>query len=617
MMKKYIWWIFLLMGCLSYAQTNDIEVSASIYPDIVQLDQYLTYEITVRMQDSVDISDPRLPSIAGLQFVSRSQSSQLSTSIINGQSETVRSRTFTYQFQAVQIGEFEIPPADIYVGNTSYKTNSVKIKIQEEPVPHAQRKTQRRKRRSLFNDEDDLFSQFFGSQRKNEPPSDQNLEDSFFVHVEVDKNTVYLGQQIMVSWYLYTKHNVTDINTLKYPLLKGFWKEDIQRANRLSFTQEIKNGTIYRKALLERYALFPITDGLLNIDPYEVQCKVVPDSFFGFGRFNFFRPQTYQKTSKSIAIQVRQLPKEEQPHNFSGAVGQYKLDIQKPSGTEFKVNEPFSYSIKFTGKGNAKRIQAPTFDLPEGLESYDTKVTSEYFEDGSSYKTFDFLFTPRRHGLISIPQTRFSYFDPEKEEYIEENIPAWQINVQANSEILNDSHTFQPTQQTNVSENALPNPEMSISSPLLSKKTKKILWISIYISLFLILIVKALKSFGLVLKKQNLQIQMKERWKVIYDLESKKRYRDLGPAVLSLINDTLLEVATTKKGGTTNELLENIPTRLQKKIKNLLMGKSLTDLISHFETLSFAPEDVAEKIDRKQIHKDLNQLESLLQDILQ
>ena len=610
MTKKYIGLLFLLIGYFSYAQTNNIDVSASVDQKVVQLGQYLTYHITVQMQDSVNISEPRLPSVEGLRFFSRSQSSQFFTSIINGKSKVVRTQTFSYEFETTQVGKFIIPPSEIYVENTSHKTNPIEITIQEDPPPQGQQKTQRRKRQSFFDNEDDLFSQFFGSQKRNDPPIDQNLEDSFFVYVEVDKNNAYVGEQIMVSWYLYTRHNITDINTLKYPLLKGFWKEDIQRANRLSFTQEIKNGIIYKKALLERYALFPITDGLSNIDPYEIQCKLVADSFFGFGRFNFFRPQTYKKTSTSIPIQVKPLPIDGQPNSFSGAVGQYSLDIQKPSGTEFKVNEPFSYSIKFTGKGNAKRIQAPSFELPEGLESYDTKVISEYFEDGTSYKTFDFLFTPRKSGLISIPQTSFSYFDPEKEEYVEEKIPAWQINVQASSEIVNDSHTFQKNQQPTVSEDVLPSPETAISSPLLSKQTKTVLWISVYAALLLILIGKALTSFGLTQKKQNLQLQMKERWKFIYHLESEKRFRDLGPAVLSLINDTLSEVAT-KKGGTVNELLENIPTRLQKKVR-----RPLTDLINHFETLSFAPEDIAEKIDKKQIHKDLNQLESLLQNIL-
>ncbi len=609
-MKKYIGLIFLLIGYFSSAQTNNIDVSASVDQEVVQLGQHLTYHITVQMQDSVNISEPRLPSVEGLRFISRSQSSQFFTSIINGQSKVVRTQTFSYELEAVQLGKLVIPPADIYVENTSYKTNPIEITIQEDPPPQSQKRTQKRKRPSFFDDEDDLFSQFFGSQKENEPAPDQNLEDSFFVHTEVDKDSVYVGEQIIVSWYLYTRHNITDINTLKYPLLKGFWKEDIQRSSRLSFTQEVKNGIVYRKALLEKYALFPITDGLLNIDPYEIQCKVVPNSFFGFRRFNFFRPQAYKKTSKAIALQVKPLPINGQPDNFSGAVGQYSLDIRKPSGTEFKVNEPFSYSIKFTGKGNAKRIQAPSFELPEGLESYDTKVISEYFQDGSSYKTFDFLFTPRRPGLISIPQTSFSYFDPEKEAYVEKEIPAWQINVQAGSETVDDSHTFKTNQQPIVSEDVLPSPEAAISPPLLSKKIKKILWISVYIALLLILISKALISFGFTQRKQSLQMQMKERWKFIYDLESKKRFRDLGPAVLNLINDTLSEVAT-KKGGTTSQLLENTPTRLQKKIK-----KPLTDLINHFETLSFAPEDIAGKIDRKQIHKDLNQLESLLQNML-
>ena len=332
--------------------------------------------------------------------------------------------------------------------------------------------------------------------------------------------------------------------------------------------------------------------------------------FFGFGRFNFFRPQTYKKTSRSVAIQVKPLPAHRRPDSFSGAVGQYELDIQRPSAAEFKLNEPFTYSIKFTGKGNAKRIQAPSFKLPDGLESYDTKVTSEYFENGNSYKTFDFLLTARKPGLIVIPQASFSYFDPEREDYVEKKIPAWQIRILPGPKgIINDSHTFQTGKQAADAEDVLPSPEAIISSPLLSKKAKKTLWAAVYVALTLILIGKALTSFGLVQRKQSLQMQIQERWKVIYNLESQGHFRDMGRAVLNLIHDALSEIAT-KKGETSNQLLENIPTRLQKKIK-----KPLTGLIDHFETLSFAPEDIVEKMNKKQIHKDLKQLESLLQDV--
>lgn len=608
-MKKLIRFFIFLLGYtfLLQAYAEDIEVSATVENNIIQLNQYLIYEITVSMENSADISEPRIPDINGFQFLSRQQSSRFFTSFINGQSKTVRSQIFTYEFQAVKLGKFIIPPAEVYVGNTSYKTNQIEVTVQEETVAGKQQKTQRR---TLFDEDDDLFSQFFRSGKKNtNPPSSQNLKDTFFIHVEVDKNSVYVGEQIIVSWYLYTKHNVTDIDTLKYPLLEGFWKEDIQTSTRLSFTQEIQNGMVYKKALLSKYALFPIKEGISYIDPYEVRCGIVADSFFGFGRFNFFKPQTYTKKSKAIVIQVKPLPIQGRPDDFSGAVGQYSLDIQEPEQTKLKLNEPFNYSLKFTGKGNAKRIQTPAFRLPDRLESYDTQITSEYFEDGSSYKTFDFLFIPRRSGLISIPQTTFSYFDPQKEMYVQEQIPSWQIDVLSGPVIAEKSHTFQKAKKTSALEDVLPHPKLTISSPLFSKKTKRILWTLVYTGLLFILIGKALIGFGVVRRKQSLQSQFEQRWKTIYNLESQGRFRDVGVAVLKLMNDELSEIATRKEV-TASQLLENTPSRLRKKLK-----KPLIDLIARFEALSFAPQDAVERIDQKQIHKDLKELEYLFQDI--
>ena len=612
-MKKFVRLFIFLLGhsFLFHAYAKDIEVSATVEDHIIQLNQYLIYEITVSMQNSTDISEPRIPSIEGFQFLSRQQSSRFFTSFINGQSKTVRSQVFTYEFQAVKVGKFIIPPAEVYMGNTSYKTNQIEVTVQKEAISGKQKKAQRQKRHTLFDDEgDDLFSQFFGSRRRNNNSHPaQNLEDAFFIHVEVDKTNVYVGEQIIVSWYLYTKHNVTDIDTLKYPLLKGFWKEDIQTSTRLSFTQEVQDGVIYNKALLSKYALFPIKEGISHIDPYEVRCAVVADSFFGFGRFHFSKPRTYTKKSKTITIQVKPLPNQGRPDNFSGAVGQYSLDIQEPQQTKLKLNEPFNYSLKFKGRGNAKRIQAPLFLLPEGLESYDTKITSEYFEDGSSYKIFDFLFIPRKPGLISIPQTTFSYFDPQKQIYIQEQIPSWQIDVLSGPAIAEKSHTFQKTDKAATLEDTLPNPKMTISYPLFSQKTKSILWVTAYVGLLFILITKALIGFGVIQKRNSLQAQFEQRWRAIYDLESQKQFRDVGVAVLKLVNDELSEIAT-KKEVTTSQLLENTPSRLQKKLK-----KPLIDLIARFEALSFAPEDAVKDIDQKQIHKDLNKLKYLFQDI--
>ena len=53
-------------------------------------------------------------------------------------------------------------------------------------------------------------------------------KDAFFIQAEVDKSEAYVGEQVTASWYLYTRGMIRDLDTLKYPALKGFWKEDIR-----------------------------------------------------------------------------------------------------------------------------------------------------------------------------------------------------------------------------------------------------------------------------------------------------------------------------------------------------------------------------------------------------
>src|SRR5690606_8668813 len=106
---------------------------------------------------------------------------------------------------------------------------------------------------------DDMFNQMlqdrlrrfgFGGQAPNPNTDAINDNDLFFIDVEVDKRHVYEGEQILVSYYIYSRGRITEIDTLKYPTLVGFWKEDIELATRLNFQPAIINGVQYNRALL-------------------------------------------------------------------------------------------------------------------------------------------------------------------------------------------------------------------------------------------------------------------------------------------------------------------------------------------------------------------------------
>lgn len=616
-MNKHLYLPFLL-SFVSYGQPlygQDVHVSATVNTNLVQLNQSFTYQVTVETPSSAEVSEPRLPALEGLDFLSRTQSQSHQTSVVitNGQMETTRinNKVFTYTFQAKKQGTFVILPTQIHVDGVLYQTNQIQITVQKDPVPQSQQKTRPGKGLFFnFDEDEDIFSQFFGTPDSDGEDAQDSLpldvvEDAFFIHVEVDKDRVYVGEQIIVAWYLYTKYHITDIDTLKYPLLKGFWKEDLQIATRLSFTQEIQNGIVYKKALLAKYALFPMNVGMAQIDPYEVQGRVVANSLFS--RFGFGRSETYKDASEQINIQVKSLPAEGRMEHFSGAVGQYDLKISKPENqTPIKVDEPFHYVLRFEGRGNAKRIGRPTLNLPEGLESYDTKTASEYFEDGRSYKEFDFLLIPRKAGLMSIPSFQFSYFDPSQERYIQKDIPAWQANVLPGQRLQESSHTFKTRPEASVLEDRLPDPEVLFSMPLLSQKTKKVLWVLVYLLLLFILIGKVFRDFGWKARSSHFTKDMEKRWKLIYQKEAQGQFRDMGVLALKLIQESLSQIST-QSGVTIQELLEQTPPRLRKKLE-----KPILTLSKQFEALSFSSHSV---IDKKQIQKDLKELEALLRDV--
>src|SRR5690606_20394833 len=67
-------------------------------------------------------------------------------------------------------------------------------------------------------------------------------EVDFFIDVEVSNMNPYYGEQFVVQWHLYSNGRITDIDTLKYPALEGFWKEEISLAVSLRGEDVVKDG---------------------------------------------------------------------------------------------------------------------------------------------------------------------------------------------------------------------------------------------------------------------------------------------------------------------------------------------------------------------------------------
>jgi hypothetical protein len=262
---------------------------------------------------------------------------------------------------------------------------------------------------------------------------------SFFVRAEVDQQKVYKGEQVVVSYYLYRKARVFNIQVDKYPTLGGFLREELEMpvmGQRLPSEQVVLDGVPYERSLLVRYAAYPLKEGKLSIDPMVIKANYYgsrgnggqddeDDPFMNF--FQQMAPQVGSSRSDPVTVEVQALP-EPKPESFSGAVGSFDV-MSAVDRYEVKANEAISLTLKVEGKGNLASVEAPKVKWPSGMDLYDSKGTDKPGHDGIASKVFEFVLIPRQAGKLELPAIPFTFFDPSKKEYVTKNTEPVAINV--------------------------------------------------------------------------------------------------------------------------------------------------------------------------------------------
>ena len=126
-MRKIVFlWMALMVICLHAFADNKVSFTVSA-PDAVAVgDQFrLSYTVTTQK-----VRDFRVPSIKGFDvLMGPSRSQQNSVQIINGQTTSTSSITFTYILMATEEGSFTIPGATIIAEGNQMVSNSVHINV--------------------------------------------------------------------------------------------------------------------------------------------------------------------------------------------------------------------------------------------------------------------------------------------------------------------------------------------------------------------------------------------------------------------------------------------------------------------------------------------------------
>jgi len=347
-----------------------------------------------------------------------------SIQIINGAQSA--SLSYNYILQPKSLGTFTIGSASIQQEGNTFKSDPINITV----VKGADKPKQQKG--------DDQISQ-------------EEIAKNLYIKASVDKSKVFKGEQVTVVYKLYTRLNIaSQMGINKLPQYQGFWAEELETPNNISFRTEIIDGKQFRVGVLKKVALFPTQTGSLEVTPFELTVPIeiqkqrggnsIWDDFFGDP---FGRNQIYEFNAKSnvVKVEVESLP-QDQPESFKGAVGDFSFDA-KLNNTTVKSNEPLTLKLNISGAGNIKLLEMPEVNLPNGFEKYEPKVSEQINRSGNitGSKSGEFLFVPRVVGKREIPPIEFSYFNPDKKKYITLKSEAFNIDIkpgdkQASTEVV-------------------------------------------------------------------------------------------------------------------------------------------------------------------------------------
>ncbi|MCC6551012.1 MAG: protein BatD [Ignavibacteriaceae bacterium] len=405
--------LFVLLG-----QAGAQSFQATVNRSTATTDDVIEVSFTYSGKDINGVDGFQAPVFTEFKIVSgpnQSTSMQFINGVVSGQ------KSFSYYIQPLKTGKLKIPPASVTAGGEKFTSNSLTVDV----------------------------TKGTGKPKKDESSDiDMNeIAENLFIRAFADKSSAFTGEQVTVTYKLYTRLNISTPQISKLPNYQGFWAEEIDMPQVINFSRETIDGVVYNVATLKKAALFPQQTGELSVTQYELKIPVViqrkrksNDPWGDFFNDPFFRTtETVEYTAKSnvLKIQSKELPPQNSIKNFTGAVGSFTLksSIDKE---RVKQGDPVRLSYTLIGTGNISLLTLPEFDLGSGIEKYEDKSENTISRTGiiAGKKSIEYLLIPRNAGEAVIPPLVLSFFNPSTKKYETIEAAGYSLEVTPNADFV-------------------------------------------------------------------------------------------------------------------------------------------------------------------------------------
>jgi hypothetical protein len=348
----------------------------------------------------------RAPTFTHFRILSGPNQSS-SMSWVNGQMSS--SISYSYILSPLKPGKFTFSPAIITVAGKQISSNEVSLEVTPAKVQAP--------------------SNASGEEQPQQ--GGQAVSDNVFIRCIPSRSKVFLGEQLICEYKIYTRLQILDNAVEQLPSFNGFFMQEQKLSNaEMSLKPEVYNGVQFQVATIKRVLLSPQRSGDLAIDKLSMDLvlriqdnrrqRSIFDQFFGT-----YQDVRYKAISNPVTVKVLPLPEAGKPKDFKGAVGKFGF-MAEIDRENVNVNDAINLKINFSGTGDLKLLEAPEIAFPSDFEVYDPKINTDL---NAGRKTVEYLIIPRAAGDFEIPVLTFSYFDPNTGKYVSQKAGPFGIKV--------------------------------------------------------------------------------------------------------------------------------------------------------------------------------------------
>jgi len=392
-MVNYLRSLLIYLFLLSHMSGGSVR--ATVDANSITINETFTFRIEAQETDK--IPSVNISSLLDDFTIVSGPAQQTNYSWTNGKSTSTKSLSWT--LAPNRAGRLVIPELIISTGGKKYKTNPIRINVQKSGAVTSAKE--------------------------------------LFVLTEIDKDELYMGEQVTVTYKLYTRVQL-GLEKIDYPKSVGFWQEDLSIPQPPRFNRTSIKGVEYQVATLYKVALFPTKTGSLEISPMSITAQVKTKqknnrrSIWDDPFFSSFNNRTVQKLIRTDVVKVNVNPYPEgQPADFTGAVGDFNIRTWVDT-SQVRINEAVTLNVELRGTGNINMFSLPEINFPGDMDVFPPNSSFEkekLWDQYTGTMLWEYILIPRGSGRYQLPRIQLSFLNPKDGSWNKTGAKSISLNV--------------------------------------------------------------------------------------------------------------------------------------------------------------------------------------------